>query len=399
MLQRRDRYVGLLSPRLRRILVDLGFGLVVTTAVVMMTLLAGPDDGSGRPDAVSCGLALALGTSMLVRRRWPVATLLFVGVGLAAFYVHGYPPVGIAVPMAAALFTAAQAGHLRVAVTGAVGLTAFMTTRQIWDSGTTYVLWYELFTALILMQATIAAGDTVRSRRGWQREAAKRAELMLVEQEHEAQRRVEQERVRIAREVHDVIAHTLTVISVQSSVAAEALADADAAPPVRQADAAIGTIRQSSREALRELRSTLGTLRLPDGQPRTPLAGLQGLRQLITSTAESGLTVDLDVVGEARPVPVIVESAVHRIVQEALTNVLRHAHADTATVRIRYTPETLEILVTDNGRSTSPAQVGAGFGIRGMRERVALLGGTFSAGPTPISGFAVSAALPAAASA
>ncbi|NNH71342.1 sensor histidine kinase [Nocardia uniformis] len=384
--------------RLRRILIDVGFGVFVTGAVVALTILARPDGGGGRPEIISYILAVAMGISMLGRRRWPVGVLLFTCIGLAAYYVHGYPPVGIAVPMAAALFTAAEAGHLRVAVASAFGLTAFITLRQLWDSGTTYLLWYELLAALILMKATIAVGDTVRSRRGWQYEAQQRAELMLAEQEQEARRRVEHERVRIAREVHDVIAHTLTVISIQSSVAAEALADAAPSEPVQQATAAIGTIKQSSREALRELRSTLGTLRSEDGQPRAPLACLAGLEQMVTATAEVGLSVDLEVEGTPRPVSAIVESAAYRIVQESLTNVLRHAKADKATVRIRYTSDSLDMRVADNGRAQPPvsARAGSGFGIQGMRERVSLLGGSFSAGPNPGSGFVVAASLPAA---
>jgi len=228
--------------------------------------------------------------------------------------------------------------------------------------------------------------EIIRTRR------ERRAELAHVEAE-EARRRASEERLLIARELHDVLAHNISLINVQAGVALHLL---DERPD--QARPALTAIKDASKEALGELRSVLDVLRRSeDGTtaPRAPTAGLRDLPGLVERTRSAGLDVTLDVSGESRPVPAGVDLAAFRIVQEALTNVVRHAGTGGARVRLDYGDERLTVQVDDDGVGTPvPPRDGAGRGIAGMRERVQALNGTFEAGPRPGRGFRVRARFP-----
>jgi signal transduction histidine kinase len=224
-------------------------------------------------------------------------------------------------------------------------------------------------------------------------EVAERLRRAEAEREREAERRLERERLRIARELHDVLAHTVAVIGVQAGVAAEALADAPG-----EARAALRTIREKSREATAEVRAALDVLREPEGDaPRAPAPGLAQLEELVHAAAAE-LQVELSVTGAARPLPAAVDLTAYRIVQESLTNVIRHAEASEATVSIHYEPDAVVVEIDDDGRgSTNGAPTAAdGHGLAGMRERAAALGGRLEAGPAPHSGdgFRIRAWLP-----
>jgi signal transduction histidine kinase len=195
--------------------------------------------------------------------------------------------------------------------------------------------------------------------------------------------------LRIARDLHDVLGHTVAVVSVQADVAREALDDDPAA-----ARAALATIRLAGDEAVRELRGTLGLLEAPgEAGNRSPTGRLRHLGPLVSATVESGLAVDLRTDGEPVPLPLVVDTTAYRIVQESLTNCLRHARANRAEIRLHYRNDRLDISVTDDGRGTT---VGAhsGRGLAGMRERAALLGGTVTVISAPGKGFRVDASLP-----
>jgi signal transduction histidine kinase len=206
--------------------------------------------------------------------------------------------------------------------------------------------------------------------------------------EREAERRLGEERLRIAREVHDVVAHSMVAINVQAGVAAHLL-DADAS----QAREALLQIKRTSGEALADLRATLGVLRDP-GQPAPdgPAAGLDDLEAVADRLRAAGVAVDVDV--DAGAVPTPVHSASYRIVQEALTNVLRHADAKAVTVVVRADEDMLTIVVADDGTGAGRRGEGAGAGIRGMRERAEALGGTLSSGRGERGGWTVEATLP-----
>src|SRR5690606_36637904 len=205
------------------------------------------------------------------------------------------------------------------------------------------------------------------------------------------------ERLAIARELHDVLAHDISLISVQAGVALHLL---DQRP--EQARPALTAIRDASREALGQLRSTLDVLRQGEAAPRAPTAGMRDLDAVVERTRATGLTVDLCVSGPVHPLPADVDLAALRIVQEALTNVVRHADARRAAVRVDYRDGAITLQIDDDGRGPNGAGPGVGpdasdvpgRGLVGMRERAVALGGSFEAGPRPGRGFRVRATLP-----
>jgi signal transduction histidine kinase len=239
---------------------------------------------------------------------------------------------------------------------------------------------------LALCLLAIAVGDVVRSRR----EAVDR---LVAQREEEAQRRLGEERLRIAREVHDVVAHAMVAINVQAGVAAHRL---DRDP--EQARTALRAIKDTSGEALADLRATLGVLRGGEDAPVLPAAGLGDLDDLAAGLRGAGVDVDL-AVGDVAGLPAAVHAAGYRIVQEALTNVLRHAGARHVRVRVGRDGEAVRLEVRDDGAG-APADRngngdGAGSGVRGMRERASALRGTLEAGPADGGGWRVLATLPA----
>jgi signal transduction histidine kinase len=204
----------------------------------------------------------------------------------------------------------------------------------------------------------------------------------------EARRRAGEERMRIARELHDVLAHNISLINVQAGVALHLM---DEQPG--QSRTALQAIKQASNDALGELRSVLDVLRQGEEQPpRSPATGLAQLGSLVAGVQATGLEVRTRVEGVPRPLPAGTDLAAFRIVQESLTNVTRHAGPATATVLVRYGDRELTVQVDDDGRG--PGASGPGNGIRGMRERVAALDGELTAGPRPGGGFRVEAHLP-----
>lgn len=345
----------------------IGAAVCVVVAVAITADLGGVRG----PEPAAYLFAVCLGALMLVRRRFPVLALVATAAGLLAYYWVGFPPIGLALPVAAALYSAAEAGRLRIAILTAAALVLISTGfRAAQGENPAYLFGFELASTVAIMVAAIALGDSVRGRR-----------LLRAEREAEARRRVEAERLRIARDLHDVLAHTLAVVSVQSAVASEAVHDDPAAT-----DAALTTIRAATDEAFRELHATLDALR-PDA---APTGSVRDLDALVAATGHSGLPVDVRVEGDPVPLPVVVDTTAYRIVREALTNTLRHAHARRAEVLVSYGPDRLGLTISDDGRGGEPTP---GRGITGMRERATLLGGKVAVGPRP-GGFAVTAELP-----
>ncbi len=372
----------------RALILDLALGALVFG--VLATAITA-DLGAGPAAPVAAYLfAMGLGALMLVRRRWPIGTLLVTAAALLVYYMLDYPPVGLAVPVAAALYSAAEAGRLRWAIGTAIGLVAVSTFFRVREGDDlAYLLGYEFAVTATLMAAVIALGDSIRSRRGWQAELRRQARAAELERDQEAARRVEQERLRIARDLHDVLAHTISIVSLHSDVAREALrVDPDAA------QTALHAVRTATTDASRELRATLELLREPGaGASHEPPAGLSRLDDLLRAAADGGVTVRLLITGDVPALPAVVDAAAHRVVQESITNVLRHAGAHTATVELHYAGDALTVRVTDDGLA-GPAEQGAGYGIMGMRERVGLLGGALHAGHLPDGGFVVEASFP-----
>ena len=232
-------------------------------------------------------------------------------------------------------------------------------------------------------------GAAARSRHLRAEEAERRAAEIERTRDLAEREAAADERVRIARELHDIVAHALGVIAVQAG-AAEAVMESDPA----QARETVASIRERARESVTEMRRVLGLLREDNTNGREPQPTLGDVEALVGHVRDSGLAVDLQVEGHPRPLAPGVELSAFRIVQEALTNVTKHARADSAHVRLCYGSRTLEIEVTDNGRGPNSDARESGYGLVGVRERVALLEGTLEAGPRETGGYSLRAQLP-----
>ncbi|GAA1241933.1 hypothetical protein GCM10009676_28930 [Prauserella halophila] len=324
--------------------------------------------------------------------------LIVTAVALLGYYMLSYPPIGLAVPVAAAPYSAAECGRLYWACGTALTLLTVSTVVRIGQGDNlSYVLGLETPTSATLMLAVIALGDSVRSRRGWRAELDRQAAAAALEQEVEATRRVEQERMRIARDLHDLLAHTVSVISLHTDVARETLHDEPAT-----AERSLAAARTACRDAGRELRATVDALRTPDAdaEDRDPGSadarpGLDRLGELVDTATAGGLHVEVRTTGTPRALPVVSDVTAYRVVQEALSNVLRHAGATTATVDVDYGEDAVTMRVSDDGRGTVATDPAGGWGITGMRERLTLLGGTLRIRTRPGEGFDVTARIPA----
>jgi signal transduction histidine kinase len=248
----------------------------------------------------------------------------------------------------------------------------------------------------VVLALAIMLGDAVRSRRALAAETAERLRVAHEEREAEAARRVAEERLRIARDLHDTVAHSMATITVQAGSALHVLGDGN-----DSLRGALTAIRETSKHALREMRATLGQLRegAPGGGFPVPPGGLDRLPALRDAVTAAGAPVTIAVDGDQRPLPAAVDEAAYRILQESLTNVLRHAGpAARATVRLSFEPAALGISVIDDGAGARAAGdgdgPGGGHGLAGMAERAAALGGEVIAGPRGEGGFEVSAWLP-----
>lgn len=334
-------------------------------------------------------LLLLLGPLLLVwRHRYPVAVAYGVSAVTLVYIGAGFPYGPVFISLALACFAAIVAEHRRAAW-GAVGLLwAGHLLIGHWlyrllppaDDGPTP--WAQELGITAWVLAILAVSELVRIRR--EQWALARAERAAAEK-----RKVNEERLRIARELHDVLAHSISVINVQAGVGL-ALLDSDP----EQARSALTTIKAASKEALGEVRQVLDTLRTPGDAPRAPAPGLDRLPELAEQAAAAGLRVDIATGGDARALAPGEDLAAFRILQEALTNVVRHSGSRTARVRLSWRPRVLELRVDDDGPPTGGPSGGSGNGLVGMRERAAALGGTIEAGPRPDGGFRVTARLP-----
>ncbi|HEX2046728.1 MAG TPA: sensor histidine kinase [Acidimicrobiales bacterium] len=361
---------------------DAALAFAIAAVQVAGTFLTGRHQPEREPFDVLAGLLLAAGpATLVVRRRFPAAVLGWALVTTFLYLALGYPRGPVFFALIAAFFTAALAGRRRVAWASlAVGYVSFLWLVDRGDPP-------SLAAALGLLAWLIAlatAAEVVRGRRDRGIESARAAE-------EEARRRAGEERLRIARELHDVLAHNISLINVQAGVALHLI---DEQP--EQARTALTAIKAASKDALGELRSVLDVLRQSDeGPPRAPTAGLEDLDRLVSGAAAAGIEVRVVTQGTPRPLPPGVDLAAFRIVQEALTNVTRHAGQARASVSLTYGDHDLTVQVDDDGRGRSSSPDGSGNGIRGMHERAAALGGVLEAGPMPGGGFRVTARLPA----
>ncbi|MFJ3584029.1 sensor histidine kinase [Streptomyces sp. NPDC090127] len=353
----------------------------------------GPTFGDRTPDASSVGLMVLGAAALVPRRRDPLAVLAFTGAVTLVELIVDDRPAPVVMSAVIAVYTVAA--RTDRPTTWRVGLiTMAVLTGASMLFGPTP--WYaqENLGVFAWTGMAAAAGDAVRSRRAFVDAIRERAERAERTREEEARRRVAEERLRIARDLHDVVAHHIALVNVQAGVAAHVM---DKRPD--QAKEALGHVRAASRSALDELRATVGLLRQSDDPeaPTEPAPGLAVLDPLLATFRNAGLPVELACDADGTPLPAAVDLAAYRIIQEALTNVRKHAgpgaKAEVSVVRVG---RTVEITVLDDGvpQPTPSADTG-GHGLLGMRERVTALGGTLTAAPRYGGGFRVQAILPA----
>ncbi len=364
---------------------DGALAVVLAGFLVMATYFASQEQTGRRPfDAGTVVLLLVAAGALAWRNRHPVAVLEVVFGATVAYFALGYAHGPIWLALVIAYFTAVVRGHhVAAAITAVAGFAVFPWLDYVLRDGEVPALASLVGLAAWLL-VLLGAAEVVRIRRERIAEAAR-------VREEETLRRASEERLRIARELHDALGHHLSLISVQSGVALhvnEQLPD--------QARTSLTAIKQASGEALTELRSVLEILR-QEGEraPRSPTSTLDRIDDLVAQAVAAGLDVRTDIDGAPRPLPFGVDVAAFRIVQEALTNVSRHARGATATVRVGYGERDLTVQIDDDGRGSTASQpVGSGKGLLGMRERVGALGGELEAGPRPSGGFRVRARLP-----
>lgn len=346
--------------------------------------------GTREADAVTYLLAVVSVAVLLVRHRWPLTVAVVCGLALTAWYLLGHRGELLNLPSAVALYTVStHNSRRRIVMVGAVAVT--------WSAGLAWATGDRSSAPMAEMLWPVVAlllGEAVRGRRELLGEYAARVARAAADQEREAQRRMEQERLRIAREVHDVVAHTMAAVHVQMGVAVAAFDDRP-----DTARAALVQARTSSREALQELRATVALLRetVPRDVP-APAPRLSQLPDLVDRAGSAGVQVSLQHDTGGRDLPAVVELAAYRIVQEALTNVIRHAHSGSATVSVTCHADTLVVEVRDDGtgtRSLDAVRAG-GHGLIGMIERAEAIGGSLEHGPSPGGGFRIRAVLPCA---
>jgi signal transduction histidine kinase len=380
----------------RALVVDVLLAFGVGLAQVLGVLLServGRSAGWRDPDALAYLLLVGGAAALLFRRRWPLPVLAVTLACGLAYAARTYPEGPSQLAVFPALWTVALTVPRRQAWLAAAVTAVAAASIELFLYGETMFDGEPLYAAVTVL-AAMWWGEAVRARRAYVAELRDRAERAERSREEEARRRVDEERLRIARELHDVVSHTIGVISVQAGVAAHLLHRR----PDKAADS-LAAIRQASDEALGELHAMLGVLRQGDGDggpaPLAPAPGLAELDALIAQAAGAGIEVRVAVEGEPRRLPSAVDLACYRVVQESLTNVVRHAEASQAEITVTHLDDRVVVEVLDDGAAPSGnGAVGSGQGIPGMRERARALGGSLEAGPRPGGGFRVQASLP-----
>jgi signal transduction histidine kinase len=323
-----------------------------------------------------------------LRRRWPYAAWQIVGLASLAHILLGFTnPFLMTFAVLVALFSVANHARWALSVFAAAATATLLPVSLLLDwhnRGQTYLsdipYNYALFGAAWIL------GDNLRR----QRAQAQLAMRLTAAEEERSRRAVADERVRIARELHDVVAHTLSVIVLQAGAGRRIAPE----QPERAAGV-LGGIEALGRDALGDMRRLVGILRTGPEREHEPQPSLRRLPELADRVRSAGLAVDVRTEGEARPLPPGVELSAYRIVQEALTNTLRHAGAGRADVVVRYSGATVEVEVTDDGRGPAANGAAGGHGLAGMRERVGMFGGELEVGAREGGGFRVRALLPA----
>jgi signal transduction histidine kinase len=359
-------------------------------AISVVTVSTGRAESVGSPNNGPSGVALFIlvlfaTLPIALRRRLPLEVFaITLTAGVISDLIGG--PFQFAGALVGLYTVAAYLGRPRsIYAAGASGIATVVTS--IGDSGTPMA---QVSAILAVFAASWLLGDNIRTRRAYLRELEDRADRLEREREESIRRAAADEQARIARELHDIITHNVSVMTVQAAAAG----DVFETHPGRVREA-LDSIESTGREALTELRRLLGRVHPEDaGAALAPQPGLARLDALLEQVRAAGLQVQLTVEGTPHELPIGLDLSAYRIVQEALTNILKHAQASKATVRIRYEPDAIALEVIDDGRGPAADDAERGQGIIGMRERAALVGGALRVGRAPGGGFAVDARIP-----
>jgi signal transduction histidine kinase len=367
--------------RIRTLTVD----TLIAAALTGVALLLGPEaarQGQNPLDATAYALVVLVHLPLVLRGRAPVVVCCVVHATWLVYITSGYWPVVCSFGPMLAVYTVASLRPMRISVPCA----ALMGVTWIYAGVVSHMAsWPSVVGQAVVYPAVLWRFGVVARR------SAELTRQLRREQAERARREVAEERGRIARELHDVVAHHMSVISVQTGLA-RFVFDTDR----QTARTALDTIDATGKEAFEELRRMLMVLRADDGAPAGPMPGLARLDEMAERVRAGGVPVALTVEGTPRPLAPGVGLCAYRVVQEALTNVLKHAPGASAEVRLRYEPHQLTVSVTDNGEGVIPDRLRTegGHGLLGMRERAKLYGGQISIGPQDQGGFAVRLALP-----
>jgi signal transduction histidine kinase len=381
---------------------DIGLAALLSAFILLLLILPYREHAERLPPLWAVvAIALSSTVPLAFRRRRPGLALVLCGIGYAAYVRMGTGEATVAsVAFYIALFSAgaymADRWRTPLRVVVVVGFLATIATYIVLDRETLGDRFGLLLITAIPFEAAIQAGawlmgDWFRDRELYARELDRRATELERNRLERERRVVRDERVRIARELHDVVAHHVSVMGIEAGAARTVLASS----PERVATL-LTTIEQTSRRAVEEMHRLLSALR-EDTDPRSAdrMPNLRELGELMDAAKGTGLEVDLEIRGEARlDLSETVDLSAYRIVQEALTNVIRHAHATHVQVIVTYSPEALDLRIEDDGHGYRSRISRGGRGLVGMRERAALFGGTLAAGPRPDGGFVVDVHLP-----
>ncbi|MYS93565.1 MULTISPECIES: sensor histidine kinase [Streptomyces] len=366
------------ETRVRTLVGDWGIAVGVA-GTLLVTGVSGQPSATDR-DLLGYALLTAGGLALAARRRAPVAVLAVTGLCAIAYQAAGFDVPAVAYLFA--VYAAVRAGHRVAAVAASLTVLAALPfaalASGLHDTGEAFAQARGALEIAWLIAAG-AAGEALR-------QAERRADEAERTREETARRRADEERLRIARELHDSLTHQISVIKVQADVAVHV-----ARRRGEEVSEALLAIQEAGREAARELRVTLEALRDDD---TAPPRGLDDVPELVERAGRTGLKATLTIEGERHDVPAAVGRTVYRIVQESLTNIARHADAGTASVRIDCRPDALALRIDDDGKATPAVAPTPGVGLQGMRERVTALGGRLRAEPRGEGGFTVQAELP-----
>lgn len=363
--------------------------LAVGVALTVSLFIVAHVDEGAKSDPTAFLWAVGLGALLLARRRYPVLVVVLSVVGVIAYYAIGYPPIGVAVPVAAATFSAAEQGHLRAAAVGSGSLiTVSASYRLLIGQDPSYVIGFELPGHVLLLAAATALGDSLRVRAALERRNHQVAAFVADRLRREADDRLTSERMSLARDLHDSVGHALTVVSIHTQVAQQA-----AVRNPEELTAALEVIASTTDASLARLRATVSALRA-ERRPAPAGVGLADLPLAISAAEQAGISVETQLEIPAQ-VPAALEVAIFRIVQEAITNMVKHSLTRHAVIRVTTSERSIDLVVRDDGpaRQEPNSREAPGHGLDGMRERAEALGGTLDAGPQG-TGFHVTARFP-----